>query len=124
NWYPYLEGYSPDFVNAIIDRYLPDAKNIYDPFSGSGTTPIAVSLRGVDATYSEVNPVMQTVSDAKMSARQLSVPQRLEVVTNLNKIAENLKELIEDIPADTLLDATYKSCFGSSKFFDDQTYAD
>lgn len=122
NWYPYLEGYSPDFVTAIIDQYLPNAKNIYDPFSGSGTTPIAVALRGINASYSEVNPVMQTVSEAKMSARQLSESHRLEVILNLKKISENLDTLLEDVPADTLLDITYKACFGDSNFFDDSTY--
>lgn len=124
NWYPYLEGYSPDFVTAIIDRYLSTAKSIYDPFSGSGTTPIAVALRGISASYSEVNPVMQIVSEAKISARQLSATHHLEVISNLNKISENLEQLVEGLPVDTLLDTTYKACFGNSKFFDEATYND
>jgi hypothetical protein len=46
DWYPYLEGYSPDFVNAIIDKYAADAQRILDPFCGSGTTAIISTLRG------------------------------------------------------------------------------
>lgn len=122
DWYPYLEGYSPDFVTAIIDRYMPNAKTIYDPFSGSGTTPIAAAKRGLDAYYSEVNPVMQVVSDAKMNARKLSGKHRAEVIVNLERLSDELDALLKDIPPDEQLDNAYKACFGESKFFDSQTY--
>jgi DNA modification methylase len=121
-WYPYLEGYSPDFVTAILDKYMTSAKSIYDPFSGSGTTPIATALRGLDSYYSEVNPVLQTISEAKMSARNLTSAQRREIVGNLLKVADELDSLIEDMPEDEPLTVAYIQCFGSSKFFDDTTY--
>lgn len=122
SWYPYLEGYSPDFVTAILDKYMPGAKNIYDPFSGSGTTPIATALRGLGSYYSEVNPVLQAVSEAKMSARNLTIPHRKEVVANLLKVASQFETLLEDMPEDEQLNIAYTRCFGSSKFFDDKTY--
>ena len=42
-WYPYLEGYSTQFVESILDRYAPNAQVILDPFAGTGTTPFAAS---------------------------------------------------------------------------------
>ena len=34
DWYPYLEGYSPAFVQGIVRRYAPAANTILDPFCG------------------------------------------------------------------------------------------
>lgn len=66
SWYPYLEGYSPDFVKYIIENYLnKNTKTIYDPFSGSGTTPIVASDLGFQSLYSEVNPLLQFLTKIK-----------------------------------------------------------
>lgn len=40
-WYPYIEGYSPDFVTTIIKENVPSAQLIYEPFAGTGTTLFA-----------------------------------------------------------------------------------
>ena len=32
NWYPYLEGFGPDFVQSVFTNYLLSAKRIIDPF--------------------------------------------------------------------------------------------
>ncbi|RUP36090.1 MAG: hypothetical protein EKK63_18405 [Acinetobacter sp.] len=122
DWYPYLEGYSPDFVNVIIDKYMPSASTIYDPFSGSGTTPVACARRKIKSMYSEVNPVMQVISEAKIGARQLDKKHRDEVIKNLIKLLDDVSELLKGIPADTQLETTFTSCFGDSKFFDSKTY--
>ena len=42
-WYPFLEGYSPQFVEGVIKRYAPNAKTILDPFAGTGTTVFTAS---------------------------------------------------------------------------------
>ena len=36
SWFPYLEGYSPKFVDRVRIEYLPNAKRIIEPFAGSG----------------------------------------------------------------------------------------
>ena len=41
-WYPYVEGFSEQFVLDCL-KYNKDAKIIYDPFNGSGTTGIVAS---------------------------------------------------------------------------------
>ena len=38
SWFPYLEGYSPRFVERIRHEYLGEAKRIIEPFGGTGTT--------------------------------------------------------------------------------------
>lgn len=66
-WYPYVEGYSADFVTELL-RELPDTRKVLDPFAGSGTTPLVASHRGIDAGWGEVNPLMRLVIRAKLDA--------------------------------------------------------
>jgi hypothetical protein len=34
DWYPYLEGFSSEFVKYILTKYMPNAKKIIEPFAG------------------------------------------------------------------------------------------
>ena len=68
-WYPYIEGYS----SCLIDNQLDSLSNkniltVYDPFSGTGTTLLVASQRGIKPYYSESNPFMRTVIEAKINA--------------------------------------------------------
>lgn len=66
-WYPYLEGYSRQLVEyELRNRNLGDV--VYDPFAGSGTTPLTAVMNGIDGLYSEINPVMSFISQVKLSA--------------------------------------------------------
>lgn len=116
NWYPYLEGYSPDFVREIIDRYVPKgARTIYDPFAGVGTTPMVAAELGYDAFYSEVNPVLQFLIRVKSKAR--SAASRKKIISALDRELPNLKQLILAEPEDQELLQAYADSFGESQFF-------
>lgn len=65
-WYPYVEGFSATYTRDAILRYQP--KTVYDPFGGSGTTQLAAACLGVPSFYSEVNPFMCFVAEAKVNA--------------------------------------------------------
>ena len=68
-WYPYLEAYSPQFVQKVIEEFAPNAASILDPFAGLGTTPItAATWMGLKAFHCELNPVLQLIVDAKLAA--------------------------------------------------------
>ena len=67
-WYPYLEGYSSCLVDELIQEIGPEKINaIYDPFCGTGTTPLVASKYGIASYYSETNPFMRMVIDAKIN---------------------------------------------------------
>lgn len=122
NWYPYLEGYSPDFVNYIIDNYLEnDPKVIYDPFSGSGTTPMTASSRGLTAYYSEVNPFLQFLTGVKTKARNCK--DRKRIIGLLEAVIESLKPEILFQIEDEGLRKTYNETFGKSKFFSQDVFS-
>ncbi len=69
NWYSYVEGYSSclvvDELNRLKDR---DIKSLYDPFGGTGTTPLVGVQNDLDSYYSESNPFMLSVIDAKINS--------------------------------------------------------
>ncbi len=66
-WYPYVEGFSCDFVTELLGEF-PDAGRVLDPFAGCGTTPLAASHRGLEAGWAEVNPLMRLVASGKLEA--------------------------------------------------------
>ena len=83
-WYSYLEGYSSKLVENELDKicFEHDVKCIYDPFGGTGTTPLVASQRGIKSYYSETNPFMLKVIDAKInSVKQISAnPRSLKII--------------------------------------------
>ncbi|WP_334006664.1 hypothetical protein [Burkholderia cepacia] len=64
-WYPYVEGFSAAYINNVLTDLQPN--RVYDPFGGSGTTNLAAALRGIPSWYSELNPFMRFVANAKVN---------------------------------------------------------
>lgn len=121
SWYPYLEGYSPEFVEQIIQNFIPKhTRSIYDPFSGSGTTPLVTSALKFTSYYSEINPLLQFLSKVKFEARNIT--NKESVIKKLNQIGIRLKENIKLLPEDESLRQDYINTFGKSKFFDDDVF--
>jgi len=122
SWYPYLEGYSPDFVKYIIDNFVDkDAKVIYDPFSGTGTTPIVASNLGYKSYYSEVNPLLQFLTRIKAKARNAKNKEKL--AKSLNELLPDIKKLVLSQEEDQELKKSYINTFDKSKFFPDDVYS-
>lgn len=66
-WYPFVEGYSAEFVKRIIgeQKYIPD--NCLEPFGGIGTTALACQDLNVKCHSVEINPFFYDVTKAKLS---------------------------------------------------------
>lgn len=123
-WYPWLEGYSPAFVESVISSYCPNAESVFDPFGGTGTTPLTSSRLGKKAYYTEINPVLQFLTASKVVALQLRDRDRVELAGGLAVLAETLDERIGASRKDALLRRTYDAAFGDSEFFDSDAFAD
>ena len=52
--HPYLGKFVPQLVEALLERHLPRAKHVLDPFAGSGTTLVQSLESGRDATGVDV----------------------------------------------------------------------
>ena len=124
DWYPWLEGYSPAFVEAILGGYCPGAKSVLDPFGGTGTTPLTGSRLGKRTYFCEINPILQFLTTSKVIALQLRDRERADLTTDLRALAEALDERLDTSLQDSLLRRTYAAVFGTSAFYDAGVFAD
>lgn len=65
-WYPFVEGYSKEFIKSIIDEV--DKKNLVclEPFSGSGTTSLELQHNNIPCYSFEINPFMYLIAKVKL----------------------------------------------------------
>lgn len=96
-WYPFVEGYSREFINSILGEldYAPEW--VLEPFAGSGTTPLEMQKNGIQCYAFEVSPFMHLLSSVKMQKNYNIVNfdkyfelLRTSITTTTN---QNIKEL-------------------------------
>lgn len=117
SWFPYIEGYSPRFVERVRHEYLGNAKRILEPFAGTGTTPIVLGQAGIACAFSEANPAMAFIAQTKLAVLRLAAPERDLLVCQLTGIARELQHRIASSSPDEGLRSAYTSAFGTSTFF-------
>ncbi len=122
NWYPFLEGYSPQFVETIYKTFTNGAGVVYDPFGGTGTTPLAIASLNATAFYSEINPLLQFLIETKIEALTMPDKQRIKLADSLRNIKERLESLFAEAYEDHDLKTNYSATFGDSEFFDRKTF--
>ena len=72
-WVPWIAGFSRDFVQDALARYLPGTGPgiVLDPFAGVGTTLIEADLVGHTAIGFEINPYAVFAARTKLAAHRL-----------------------------------------------------
>ncbi|MBX2969943.1 MAG: site-specific DNA-methyltransferase [Cyclobacteriaceae bacterium] len=66
-WYPFVEGYSRDFIHTVVNEINYNPRNALDMFSGSGTTPVELQYLGIPCHSIEVSPFMHLLTTVKMN---------------------------------------------------------
>jgi tRNA G10 N-methylase Trm11 len=121
-WYPFAESYSPSFIRAILANLVPEAQRLIDPFAGVGTAPIAAVERGLTAFYCEVNPLLQYLTEVKLSVLRLPWTARLRLASQVRDLAQSLGRDLECTEPDRDLHVSYQAAFGSSVFFEPHVF--
>jgi tRNA G10 N-methylase Trm11 len=122
-WYPYIEGYSPEYVSNLIKNYLNNnVKTIYDPFIGTGTTIFSADEFNKKTVYSEINPMLQFLIDTKITVLKSDFSIRETLSRELLEISNKLKTIFKENKEDLQLKQNYKILFGTSEYFDDNTF--
>ena len=116
-WFPYLEGFAPEFVFSVHQQYMPQSEFALEPFSGSGTMPIALATRGVNSGWYELNPVMQFVAKTKMSVLQMNGLQRQDTISELKDLINRLRGEVKSAEPSSRLADTFKGAFGNAEYF-------
>ena len=63
-WFPYREGYSTRLVTAFLNE-LKITGNVFDPFSGSGTTLLSSRQKNLQSFGTDVNPISALVASVE-----------------------------------------------------------
>ena len=65
-WFPYKEGFSPSFVKAYLNEFNSGNNgNVFDPFSGVGTTALVAAENGISAFGFDVSPLAIFIAQTK-----------------------------------------------------------
>lgn len=116
-WFPYIEGYSLDFVKKIISNHCKHADLVYEPFAGTGTTIFAADSMGKKTVYSEVNPLLRFLIDVKIQILTMSTKDRKLLSCKLEKLSQDFEQKIDQYEISNSLNETYNCCFGNSIYF-------
>jgi DNA modification methylase len=90
-WFPYREGYSTKLVNAFI-KELRISGNVFDPFSGSGTTLLSARTNNLNSFGIDVNPISVLVAKAEneqySNVDRIDLKAEIEIIKAISKSSE------------------------------------
>lgn len=93
-WYKYDEGYSPDFIYKEIYNLPFSPKTLFEPFAGSGTTPLVASSLGIQSFYTEMNPFMRFVTNTKINIARNTINKKEAVLKELATFSKIISDSI------------------------------
>lgn len=108
-WFPFVEGYSTDFIDSILKENSSIPIVCLDPFSGSGTTALELQKRKIECYSIEVNPFMHLLSTVKLKTDydlKKTIKYYNQVKTKLKSIS-----LISSLASKTIKNPHPISCF-------------
>ena len=68
-WYPFVEGYSKEFIEDILNELSFVPSCALEPFCGSGTTPVELQNHNIRCYSFEVSPFMYLLSTVKLERK-------------------------------------------------------
>jgi len=75
-WVPWIAGFSAQFVDDCLAKYLPangkTVRWVLDPFAGVGTTLVQAYTRGFNVVGFEINPYAALASKTKLQAARIN----------------------------------------------------
>ncbi|WP_417809636.1 hypothetical protein [Thioclava sp.] len=122
DWFPYLEGYSSQFVKQIIDAKFENPKNLLEPFCGVGTTPIALAQLGISCGYTEVNPFLVELVSLKTICLRMKPSGRIKAAETIQTLKQLIRNDSNTAKSDTLLKTSYSGVFGVVEYFRENSF--
>ena len=89
-WLRLTPAYSVRLVDQVLAEFGADAKSVFEPFSGTGTTPLCAGYRGLRAVATDINPFLIWLGRVK-GARYSEADAR-EVANTAQRIAKRLRD--------------------------------
>jgi len=92
-WYPFVEGYSKEFIEDILNELSVSPTCALEPFCGSGTTPVELQNHGIRCYSFDVSPFMYLLAKVKLERTY----DEATLKNYRDKVAAALNNSIEDI---------------------------
>lgn len=92
-WYPFVEGYSKEFIEEILKELPYTPQCAMEPFCGSGTTPVELQNHNIRCYSFEVSPFMFLLAKVKLERSY----DESTLKNYRNKVSEKLAKPIADI---------------------------
>ena len=81
-WVPWIAGFSSQFVEDALNRYLDGVGTVLDPFAGVGTTLVEADRAGHDVIGFEINPYAAFASRTKLGAHRMDHESLTDVLAD------------------------------------------
>lgn len=91
-WYPFVEGYSKEFIEDILNELPFTPQCALEPFSGSGTTPVELQNHQVRCHSFEVSPFMYLLAKVKL--------ERSYTTQDLERSIAMVEQCLSNCPSD------------------------
>ena len=63
----------PQIANRLISLYGKNARKLFDPYCGTGTSLVEANLKGIDAIGTDLNPLARLIAEAKTTVIDLQI---------------------------------------------------
>jgi DNA modification methylase len=119
-WYPYIEGFSADYVRDRILNCDPLPRTVYDPFGGCGTTMLEASRLRIQSFFSEVNPFMRFVAETKINGSRWVKENEEQFQEIADAFLERLERDDFKREAESISLSEYHSTFPDRDYFEEK----
>jgi len=84
-WVPYVQGFSAEFVQSVLDRYRDDYHDpvVLDPFAGCGTVLVQSKLTGHESVGTELNPFLHYIANIKVNSWDVKPEFLIELYSSI-----------------------------------------
>ncbi|MBF0378387.1 MAG: DNA methyltransferase [Desulfamplus sp.] len=63
----------PQIAHRLIELYGKNAKTLFDPYCGTGTSLVEANLQGINAFGTDINPMARLIAEAKTTLIELQI---------------------------------------------------
>lgn len=75
----------PQVAGKLLDLFGKNAKQMFDPYSGSGTSLVEANIRGINAFGTDLNPLARLIAKSKTSIPNITLLEKQ--ISTFNKLA-------------------------------------
>ncbi len=80
----------PQVARKLLELFGKDAKILFDPYCGSGTSLVEANIRGIDAIGTDLNPLARLIAKTKTSTPDVRIVENLVLKFEKNALKDRM----------------------------------